>query len=555
MFYKLMSKEMWGLFEAFYEKEQGPANIVELITRTVPPIARLIGLHHMNCKVDVPKDPVRGRNRFDFTAFDDGIEGKVHLCRTFSTNVNGKVEVYATADTQEASEDFDRFAKLLFMLCGRVITINTLENTMTTDMLSGASNPIGFHKKVGKYYEAGIIDDYAVFYTNIKNFKYINRKIGAQNGDDILRSYVKRFIDFFGDKENGIFRLGADKFILLIKKDQVPDLIRFLKTFDVALPSGISMHIYFNAGIFLADDSCNPNDLLNNASAAFTAAKDGKNGDFVFFEKSMLDDEIMTKSILVTFPQAIKKREFCVYYQPKIDTREKKIVGAEALCRRIQDGKVVPPMSFIPAIERFGRIIQLDLYVLDCVCSDIKGWLDSGIKPPRVSVNISRRDLAELDLAEKICAIVGRYGIPHEYIEIELTETVGSDEFSMMIQLISKLKSKNFTIAIDDFGSGYSTLTMLKSINADVIKLDRAFIKDITPASVPDKTIIRNVINMVNELNIQVIAEGVETAEQVEFLANAGCPVIQGYYFDRPLPKDEYDKRLNEPEYYKKDKR
>lgn len=551
MFDKLMSKEMWGLFEAFSEKENEPANIVELVTRTVPPIARLIGIHHMNLKVDVPRDPVRSRNRFDFTAFDDGIEGKVHLCRTFSTRGNGKVEIFATTDTQEASEDFYRLAKLLFTLCGRVITLNTLDNTVTTDMLTGASNLIGFHKKAGKYCEEGVIDDYALFFTNIKNFKYINQKIGMQSGDDILRGFVKRFIEVFGEAENGIFRLGADNFVLLLKKDQMPDLIRFLKTFDVTLPSGINMHIYFKAGIFLAYNGCDSSDLMNYASTAYAAARAGKSGDFVFFEKSMLEEEIRTKSIMVAFPQALKQREFCVYYQPKVDAREKKLIGAEALCRWKQEGRIVPPVEFIPAIERFGRIVQLDLYVLDRVCSDIKKWTESGITPPRVSVNISRRDLAEPELAEKINAIAEKYGIPHELIEIELTETVGSDEFSMMIKLIGKLKEYGFAIAIDDFGSGYSTLTMLKSIKADIIKLDRAFIKDITPDSVSDKTIIRNVVNMVHELNIHVIAEGVETAEQLEFLIEAGCPVIQGYYFDRPLPKEEFDERLTEQDYYK----
>jgi EAL domain-containing protein (putative c-di-GMP-specific phosphodiesterase class I) len=291
---------------------------------------------------------------------------------------------------------------------------------------------------------------------------------------------------------------------------------------------------------------------MNYASTAYAAARAGKSGDFVFFEKSMLEEEIRTKSIMVAFPQALKQREFCVYYQPKVDAREKKLIGAEALCRWKREGRIVPPVEFIPAIERFGRIVQLDLYVLDRVCSDIKKWTESGITPPRVSVNISRRDLAEPELADKINAIAEKYGIPHELIEIELTETVGSDEFSMMIKLIGKLKEYGFAIAIDDFGSGYSTLTMLKSIKADIIKLDRAFIKDITPDSVSDKTIIRNVVNMVHELNIHVIAEGVETAEQLEFLIDAGCPVIQGYYFDRPLPKEEFDERLTEQEYYKK---
>ena len=550
MFDKLMSKDMWTMFEVFSERENGPASLYDLMSRSIPPLAKAIGLHHLAVKVDVPKDPVHGRNRFEYTIYDDGVEGKYNLCRIFTTKVNGSVEMTATADTREASEDFEKLAKLTFMLCGRVITLDTLDNTIITDMLTGASNIIGFHKRAGVFCNNGTIDDFALFYTNIKNFKYINQKIGMQNGDDLLRTYVKRFKDTFDEQSSGIFRLGADNFVLLVKKDDVPDLIQMLKTFDVILPSGISLHVYFRAGIFLAYDGCSTGDMMNYATAAYAASKTGRFGDFVFFEQNMLEEEIHTKSVMVAFPQALRSKEFCVYYQPKVEIHGMKLVGAEALCRWIRDGKTVPPLDFIPAIERFGRIIQLDMYVLEIVCSDLRGWIDSGVNPPRVSVNISRRDLAEPDLAGRICSIADKYRIPHDMLEIELTETYGTDEFSMMTKLIKALSERGFKISIDDFGSGYSTLTMLKSIKADIIKLDRAFIKDMTSKSVTDKTILKNVVNLVNELDLDIIAEGVESRDQAEFLAEVGCPVIQGYYFDKPLPKEEFDRRLSDPEFY-----
>ena len=549
MLEKMISDEMWELLDAFSDKEAGPTNIVDISMRTVPPIVKKIGLHQLSLKVDVAKDPVHGRNKYDYTIYNDGIEGKIHLNKVFNTKVNGVVEMFATADTEEAAKDFEKFAKLLFTLCGRVMTLDTLDNTVMTDMLTGASNIIGFHKKAGGYCKDGGIDDYAIFYTNIKNFKFVNQKIGMQNGDDILRLYVKRFRDNFGDTENGIFRLGADSFVLLIKKDQVPDLIQMLKTFDIVLPSGIVMHVYFRTGIFLAYKGCTSIDLMNFSSAAYAAAKSGA-GDFVFFEQKMLDEELKTKNIMVSFPEALKKKEFQVYYQPKVSSDGSKLVGAEALCRWLKDGEVISPLDFIPIIEKFGSITHLDLYVVERVCSDLKGWLDSGIQPVRISVNISRRDLSVLDLAQRICSIADKYSIPHELLEVELTETFKSDEFSKMLKLIAALRDHGFKISVDDFGSGYSTLTMLKDIKADIIKLDRAFIKDMTANSITDKIILRNVVNMVNELNIDVIAEGVESREQADFLRETGCNVIQGFYFDKPLPKEEFDKRLTDKDFY-----
>lgn len=550
MFDQMMSEEMWTLFETFSEKAAGPANIIELSIKAIPPVVKKIGLHSLSFKVDVPKDPVHSRNKFDYSVYDDGIEGKIQLCRVFNTNIRGTVEIYATADTQEAAEDFEKLSKLLFMLCGRVITLDTLENLLMTDVLTGAHNSIGFHKRAGMLCEKGRIDDYASFFTNIKNFKFVNQKIGMHNGDEILKMLVKRFRETFDEKENGIYRLGADNFVMLVTKELVPDLIQFLKTFDIVLPSGIVMHVYFKAGIFLADNSCDSNNVLDYAATAYAFAKTGRNGDFVFFNESMLKEELRSKSIMMTFPEALKKHEFHVYYQPKIRHCDSKLVGAEALCRWMKDGSIVPPLDFIPLIERFGSIVQLDLYVLEQVCTDIRGWIDSGIEPVRVSFNISRRDLAVPDLAEKICTIADKYSIPHELLEIELTETYISDEFTMMTKLISALSEKGFKISIDDFGSGYSTLTMLKNIRTDIIKLDRAFIKDMTAQSHSDKTIIKNVVNMVNELELEVIAEGVESREQVDFLGEVGCEIIQGFYYDKPLPKEEFDERLTDSEYY-----
>lgn len=547
---KILCDELWQLLDQMSKKETRVNDIPDLIGKYIPPIAKRIGLHMINIRVDLPDSPVKGRVFLDLCPYDDGTELGTEVERRFYTRENGLVVVTGFADDEEARDEFMKLAKLTFSFCVRLITLETLDRAVITDPLTGALNTSGMHRFIADMAKDGSITDYALFFTNIKNFKYINQKIGMKKGDEILLSLVKRFKENLGDVGK-IFRLGADNFVIIVPQDYVTTLIQLLKTHEVRIGPGVNLHIYFKAGIYLVDKDFRPDDIINCATAAYAVAKSGTAGDFVFYEKNMTENEIRTKGTMTAFPEAIKKREFQVYYQPKIRSADCELVGCEALVRWIRDGRVVPPMEFIPVIERLGSIAQLDLYVLERVCENMKEWIAQGMTPVRTSVNISRRDLAVSDLAERIRDITDRHSIPHELIEIELTETYSTDEFTLMSRLIKSLNEYGFKISIDDFGSGYSTLTMLKSIKADIIKLDRAFIKDLTERSVVDKVILKNVVNMVKELNIDVIAEGVESKEQVNFLSEAGCNVIQGYYYDKPLPRADFDKRLSDREYYR----
>lgn len=543
-----ISKDFFQMIDAMAETEVKPSQIMSELKEHTPPIAENFGLEKVAVEINIPHDMIQSEVKKHLQLFDSERNGIYKFEQKHDIRGGGTIKILGESNLSEAKEKFELYAKIAYVMFDRLLESQLLDRALVTDNLTGAKNIYGLRKFVDELKDTGNISDYAAFFANITNFKYVNQKLGMQNGDNILRSLAQRFDEEFAG-EGDIFRLGSDNFIMLVKRGQAEKLTEMLKSYYVTLDSGESVHIHFKAGIYYADSDSGIKELINYSTAAYSSAKvSGR--DLVQFEPEMIEDELRTESILEAFPDALENHELKVFYQPKVRSDDLKLVGCEALCRWIKNGKIVPPMEFIPVLERYGNIAQLDLYVIEEVCRDIRGWLDAGIEPVRTSVNISRRDMALPDLAKCICEIIDKYQIDHKYIEIELTETYGSEEMSKMVKLIDDLKNYGFKISIDDFGSGYSTLTMLKSINADIIKLDRAFIKDLSSSSVSDRIIMRNVVNMVRDLSKEVIAEGTETKEQVGFLSSIGCDVIQGYYYDPPLPKEKFNERLTNDKFY-----
>ncbi len=244
----------------------------------------------------------------------------------------------------------------------------------------------------------------------------------------------------------------------------------------------------------------------------------------------------------------MEEREFLVFYQPKVDSRTKTLVGAEGLVRWKHEGEMISPGVFIPPLEQNGEIVLLDYYVLKRACEDIKGWLDKGIMPVPISVNFSRKDLMDPDLAENIDKIITGYGIDKKFIEVEVTETVDEQEHGELATFISDLFMRGIKTAIDDFGAGYSSLATLREFKVHTLKIDRSFINT-EEFSWKDEIILKDIIHMATELGMDVITEGVERQDQVEFVNKVGCYVIQGFFYDRPLPHDEFLVRLRNKKY------
>jgi len=303
-------------------------------------------------------------------------------------------------------------------------------------------------------------------------------------------------------------------------------------------------------GIYDIVPGNNADDALNCATIALSYARQQNAKNVVWFEKKMRDTDLMAQDISIAFPKALKQGDMIVYYQPKVSLKDNSLCGCEALVRWVRDGLIVPPMDFIPALEREGTICDLDMYVFEKVCKDIRRWLDHGMKPVRVSVNFSKLHFKDERFAEHILDIIHRQGIPATYIEIELTEASGFESFDNFVEFSKIMRDNGIEVSIDDFGTGYSSLNVLKKLDVDIIKLDKSFIDTIRNEDVQDEVFIRNIVNMINELGMRVVAEGVETDTQVEFLKKIDCAAVQGYYYDRPMPRDRFEDRLLEKRVY-----
>ena len=220
------------------------------------------------------------------------------------------------------------------------------------------------------------------------------------------------------------------------------------------------------------------------------------------------------------------------------------VIGAEALVRWIQDNKTVCPDDFIPILEKEGSIAHLDFFIFEKVCQDIKMWIIEGIEPPRVSINFSKIHIQDSNFADRIISIIKEYDIDFKYFEIEITEYASYKDFSALRDFVVCMKEHGIAVSIDDFGTGYSSLSLLTNLPVDVVKLDKSFIQNFEEDRVRNYELLRNLVNMIRGFDCDVICEGVETKEQVEFLIGVGCYLAQGFYYSRPIDKNQFERLI-----------
>ena len=448
--------------------------------------------------------------------------------------------------TEEEKDDLQFVCGNFFNLFEKARSTSILKRAAVTDSQTGATNITGLLKYAGKLKSENSLGRYTIAFMNIKNFKYINKSMGVAQGDKVLMGFVDKLYGFIMPDER-ITRLGGDNFLALLRDERVKEFIKFISPLVLTTEmSGKreSLEIFFRVGIYDIDDEIEFGDAITNGNTALAASRKEGNGDIVWFNEEMQRDDISHKKTSFMFAQALANREFVVYYQPKVALEDNKLCGCEALARWIREGEVIPPISFIPALEHDGSICNLDFYIFENVCSDIRQWITDGIDPVTVSVNFSKYHLRNSDFEKRIIAIIERYGIDPKYIEIELTESACYEDMDRLKEFIKNMKYNNIKVSIDDFGTGYSSLGLLKDLKVNVIKIDQSFVRGLdTPemSSESDMIVLRNVIRMIRELDMKVIAEGVETSEEADFLKGADCVMAQGFLFDKPMPRDEYE--------------
>ena len=460
------------------------------------------------------------------------------------------VEFYSDLDTIHDKEDIDKIKVTLTTFL--TIYMNTkykeyIEQSYKYDSTTGSLNVFGLINEGIEISKKGKLTEYVSIFLNIQDFKLLNMRFGMDTANKMLRAFSNH-LSKNTDNEEFTSRPGGDNFIILIKKENVRDFIEKTELVDIEIKPNIKLTLESRMGIYPIGLGDSLTSSIENASIAVNIAKSTKN-NVVFFDQEMKNNIIKEKEVMTIFPKAIKDKEFEVYYQPKVDLTIGKICGSEALVRWRKEGKFIPPSEFIPILEKENIICKLDYYILQVVCEDINKFLSEGIEPVKVSINFSKRNLRNPDFSKNILEILSTYGIDYKYIELELTETTNSTDYKTMIDFVDEMKANSISVSIDDFGTGYSSINTIKDLDVETVKIDKAFIDNIDKEK--DKIVLKNIVRMIRELNMDVIAEGVEKEEQTRILLEMGCNKVQGYYFDRPLEKHEYIKRLDKNHLYK----
>lgn len=388
-------------------------------------------------------------------------------------------------------------------------------------------------------------------YINIKEFKYFNQRFGPRSADGILIKYSKTVESFVKNHKGYFCHLGGDNFYVIIRKDEYACLLDFLKSLPIDFEyegEKYQLYVKARAGITSLSNEINIRNIIFYSSIALTAGR-GSYVDFSTFNTNMLEIYTKERQMVTDSQRALKEDEFIPYYQPKVNAKNCMLCGCEALVRWQKNGEMISPAEFIPILEKANAIYDIDFRVFELVCKDIRDWLNRGIEPVRISTNFSKLHLNNPDFVQKIIEIKNRYNIDGKYLEVELTESAGITNFAVIQQFAEQIRSAGMYVAIDDFGTGYSSLSMIQTIKADVVKMDRSFLEHCFTSDAQGKQFIIDVIAIINHQNEEVLFEGVENKAQLDFLVQNGCNIIQGFYFDKPLSHDEFEKRLINPKY------
>ncbi len=391
---------------------------------------------------------------------------------------------------------------------------------------------------------------FALLYFDLDRFKHINDTLGHDIGDKMLNLVGKRISKLI-KKSDVLGRVGGDEFLILIpeikSEDEVVKLANkiiedfknpfILSAYELFLTASIGIATYPEAGKTIQF-------LVKNADISMYKAKNNGGNSYYIYTKELSEKEMDNLILINQLRQAEKNDELRLFYQPIMDIGTGTIIGLEALIRWERSGEgLVSPARFIPLAEETGLIIPIGEWVLRTACMQNKAWMNKGYKPITVSVNISAKQFQQLNFAETVLRIINESEINPNCLVLEITESIAIMDIEYTLETLRKLKALGVNISIDDFGTGYSSLYKLKEMSVDELKIDRAFIKDIN-LNTKNEAIAKAIILLANELNLKVVAEGVETIEQLDFLKENGCNKAQGFYYSKPIPPDEIEKFL-----------
>ncbi|NNC68727.1 MAG: EAL domain-containing protein [Gammaproteobacteria bacterium] len=417
------------------------------------------------------------------------------------------------------------------------------------DSLTGLPNRTMFINQMNKLIKKVRLQSQmlAVLFLDLDRFKYVNDTLGHNVGDMLLKQVAERILSCVRSVDT-VSRLGGDEFTLALDGIEDRGVVATIadkicrKLGEPYSFSGKDIYVTASIGISIhPDDGVDIGELMKRADTAMFKAKE-RGGSFLFYEPEM--EAVVTNKVEIEqdLRQSLDREELDVYYQPKYDLQTSKVMGIEALVRwNHPDKGLVGPNDFIPLAEETGLISEVGLWVLITSCVQVKSWIDKGLKATPVSVNLSGRQLENGDITAQVAHVLAESGLKPEYLELEITESIIMKRPEEVISILHQLKAMGVKLSIDDFGTGYSSLNYLRKFPIDLLKIDKAFVRDIETNN-EDRLIVKGIIALAKSLNLEVLAEGVETGEQQKLLEEEGCDYIQGYYIGKPMKSEEFER-------------
>lgn len=464
---------------------------------------------------------------------EERINVSVHMRAQGAVYTYHRVECYLMKDETEA------IIRMNVVVCAldaeeiyRLQLAQNVTNDRTPAMFISVANEI--IKKNPK-------EKYALIQFDVARFKAINEMYGEAFGDEML-NYFLESLKVICNKDQLFVRLTADVFMILLSYETKQDILDFIEVVNTNLLgyNGVAYRLVFGVG-FVENVDERLRKYGDRAALARQSIKENALTYVAFYEEGMKNTILTGKYVEDHMEQALINHEFVMYLQPKYSIQSGRMVGAEALVRWIQPDKgIISPADFIPLFEKNGFVTKMDAYIWEEACKTIRSWIEEGIAPLPISVNVSRIHLNDNHFIEVLNHLVDKYQIPKKYLEIEITETAENNGLTEGIRL---LKDNGYTLLMDDFGSGYSSLNTLKDTQFDVIKIDRRFLQDFIGSERGQK-IVEHTIQMTRSIGLDMVAEGVETKEQAMFLMDCGCDIAQGFYYAKPMAVEDFNQLM-----------
>lgn len=484
--------------------------------------------------------------------------GSATVCGFFrSGRLAGMVSFQDNAGSYQCSIDeakvLKEMTRIIFAFLIRIREIekslHKAEYNANYDELTGLMNYRCFKEHVMKYMETAFENDKFVFLmADFTNFGYINSRFGYNTGDDLLRHFASAF-SYFSDKIRYACRAGADKFCALAEYDStvISQFESFTSRFadnEDLVGGEVNFGIVSSAYVPDLTASFDFDTAFSNLNLALRYSKQHNISKCSIYHMVMREELNRAYEVAADAMTALRNNEFKVYFQPKVSVSKSEIVGAEALVRWVKpDGTVLPPDKFIPFLEKNGFIVKIDYFVYEEVCRYLRQRIDAGKKTVPISVNVSRIHMLSNEFTKRVSEIVRKYRIDPSMIEMELTESAFVVNENDTISAMLELKKMGFRVSIDDFGTGYSSLSLLKNMPVDVLKIDKGFFSG-DHVENKDGIVLSSVMDMADKMNIEIICEGIETEEQVDFLRSSKCDTAQGFYYAKPVPSGDFEDLL-----------